>query len=32
MCVISPGARTGRSDRCSPVVMVGRVVRGRLRP
>ena len=32
MCVISPGARTGRSDRRSPVVMVGRVVRGRLRP
>jgi hypothetical protein len=32
MCVISPGARTGRSDGHPPVVMVGRVVRGRLRP
>jgi hypothetical protein len=32
MCVISPGARTGRSDGRPPVVMGGRAVRGRLRP
>ena len=32
MCVISPGARTGRSHGHPPVVMAGRVARGRLRP
>ncbi len=32
MCVISPGARTGRSHGCPSVVMAGRAARGRLRP
>ena len=32
MRAISPGARTGRSDSHPPVVMGGRVARGRLRP
>ena len=32
MCVISPGARTRRSHGHPLVVMVGRVVRARLRP